>query len=158
LDIKQGSQDLIIQRKNFLSFDSKVRNLEEFKGIYSEIKPDLEKVSNLFIDIDAPVRFIGFLEALSEDCQLSLEISPQKSSKKQKEDKWSSFFFEITLVGSFPDFFKFLEKLEHGPYLVQVQGLKIKTFTAKELLSQGLKDYSLGDVRANLSIKTFVQE
>lgn len=153
-DIKKGSQDLLSQRKTLVSFEAKIENLGEFKIRYQEVEPSLEKIPQLFIDAEAPVEFIDFLEDEANLCQIPIEIS-SALPLQEKEDPWPSFSFQVTTISSFPQFLRFLEKLETGFYLIEIQNLNIKRLTEKELQTKDFESYRLGDVKTNLSFKVF---
>ena len=152
--IKKSSQDLLSQRQTLVSFEAKVESLERFKTLYLEIKPDLEKISTLLVNLEVPVEFISFLEETSQDCQVLMEISPT-SAARTKKDPWPSLAFQINSMSSFPKFLKFLEKLETSPYLIKIQNLNINKLGETGLPVETQWLISMGDVRANLLIKVF---
>ncbi len=157
LDIRKNSQELISARKDLIVFEEKIRNLEKFNTTYSELEPNFEKAFNLFIDIKAPVRFMESLEKISQDCQLQTEIFPVQTSST-REDKWSFLPLNITSVGHFPNFLKFLKKIEYSPYLIEIESLNIKRFTEKEIESAELENLVFGGVKTTLNIKVFTQQ
>lgn len=156
LEIKKISQDFSDQRQKLLTFEKKAENLEKFKIIFPEISSGLEKMDNLFINPEVPVDFIRFLEKISQDFQLSLKILPGPPLKIEK-DPWPSLSFQLSLAGSFPNFSKFLEKLESSPYLIEIQNLTISRLEENELKSKEFEKFSLGDVKANLSLKVYTK-
>lgn len=156
-DIRKNSQELISAQKDLIVFEAKIRNLEEFNTIHSELEPNFEKAFDLFIDPKAPVRFMESLEKISQDCQLQTEILPIQISKV-KEDKWSFLPLKITSAGSFPNFLKFLKKIEYSPYLIEIEGLSIKRFIEKQVESEEFENLVLWGVRTTLNIKVFTQQ
>jgi len=156
LDIRKNSQELISIQKDFIMFEAKIRNIEEFNTIYSEFEPNFEKAFNLFIDPKAPVRFMESLEKISQDCQLETEILPIQISKV-KEDKWSFLPLRITSVGYFPNFLKFLKKIEYSPYLIEIESLNIKRLTEKQVESKEFENLVSSSVKTTLNIKVFIQ-
>jgi len=156
LEIKKISQDFLSQKQKLVALEEKVENLEKFKIIFPEISPNLEKIDNLFVDPEMPVDFIRFLEETSQDFQVSLKISPGPIIKMEK-DPWSSISFQLGLVGSFPNFAKFLEKLESTFYLIEIQNLTITHLSGTELKSKEFEEFSLGDVKATLSLKIYTK-
>lgn len=155
-EIEQSSQDWIFQRKILLSFETKLNNLEAFRNIYPEIQANLEKITNLFVNPDVPVGFISFLETTAEDCQVAIEISSGFPSKVEG-DLWPSLSFQIISLGSLPNFLKFLERLESGPYLLEIHSLNISKLTEADFRREELRAFSPDDIRANLLIKTFIK-
>ncbi|MCX6759198.1 MAG: type 4a pilus biogenesis protein PilO [Candidatus Nealsonbacteria bacterium] len=147
--IKNNSKELIVQKEKFVALEEKITNLEKFKVLYAELQHFLKEIDNLFVDSGVPVEFISFLEKTSEKSQLKIEILPT-SDKKMEKDFWPFLTFQITSTGSFTNFLKFLEKLENGLYLVEVQNVSISKLT-------GDNDIVSDNVRANFSVKVFVK-
>lgn len=155
-DIRKNSQELISAKKDFIMFEAKIRNLEEFNTIKPELEPNFEKAFNLFIDSKGPVRFMESLEEISQDHQLQTEIFPIRVLKT-KEDKWSFLPLKITSIGYFPNFLKFLKKIESSPYLIEIEGLNIKRLIEKEIESKEFENLVLGAIKTTLNIKVFTQ-
>lgn len=145
-EIKKNSQQLILERQNLLSLESKIKSLENFGKRVQKLKPDLERIDSLFVELDLPVDFIRFLEKISLDSSVNIKISPSPSVKISG-DTWLSSNFQLSLAGSFPRFLKFLGKLENSQYLIESQSLSISRLT----------DADLGDIKASLSIKVFTR-
>jgi len=161
LEIKKNSQDFLFQKQELMTLEEKAENLEKIRILFLEISPGLEKIDNLFVDPKVPVDFIRFLEKTSQDSQLSLKISPGPSLKIEK-DPWPFIVFQLSLAGSFPNLAKFLEKLESAFYLIEIQNLTITRLSETELIQPFLEKemgeiYSLGDVKATLSLKVYTK-
>ncbi len=156
-DIRKNSQELISAKKDLIVFEAKIRNLEEFNTTYSELEPNFEKAFNLFIDPKAPVRFMESLEKISQDCQMQTEIFPVQTSRV-REDRWSFLPLKITSVGYFPNFLKFLKKIEYSPYLIEIESLRINGLTEREIESKEFENLVFGGVRTTLDIKVFTQQ
>jgi len=154
--IKISSQDLLSQRKTLISFEAKLESFERFKNLYPQIQPDVEKISTLLVSAEVPVEFITFLENTARDCQVSLDIG-SAAQGESKEDPWPFLALKMSSVSSFPNFLKFLDKLEASPYLIEVQNLNISKVTQTGLLTEEGKAFSTGDVQATLSIKVFTK-
>ena len=155
-DIKNNSQELISKKQEMAVLEAKIKNIEEFKKNYREINPNLEKIATLFVESAVPIEFIDFLEKTSRDCQTSIKISPSLVVKIPK-DPWPSIAFQITSVGSFPNFLKFLEKLESSKYLIEIQNLNISRLTEAELKLKEFEKFSLGDVKTIFSLKVYTK-
>lgn len=134
----------------------KIGNLGKFQTLWQEIEPSFQKIEKLFIDPEAPVEFISFLEKISKDCQMAIKISSTPSSGTEK-DPWPSLFFQISSATSSPKFLKFLEKLETSPYLIEISSLNVRELTEAELKSKEFEGRSLGDVAAALSLKVYIR-
>lgn len=155
-DIKKISQELISKKEKIVFLEGKIKNILEFRENYKERKENLEKIERLFVKAEVPIEFINFLEKTAQDSQISIKISFTQIPISSK-DPWSSIFFQITSIGSFPNFLKFFEKIESGQYLIEVQNLNISRLTESELKSKELEGFSLGDVKTNLSLKVYAK-
>lgn len=153
-DIGTSSEELILEKQTLTSLEAKIKNIEDFRKNYQETKENLEKTKNLFIKFKAPISFIYFLEKSAQVSQIPLEIFPSQV-KENKEGVWSYIVFKIDSVCSFPNFLKFLEKLESSPYLIEIYGLTITKLTENDLKREEFENYSLGDINISLSIKVF---
>ena len=74
--IKKNSEELINQKQKINFLEEKIKNIEEFKENQDEIGKNLEKTKTLFVESEAPVNFIGFLEQIAKESHLSIKISP----------------------------------------------------------------------------------
>jgi len=156
-DIKNYSNEIISQKKEILSLENKINDIEKFKKNYAKIKPSLEKIETLFTNSEAPIDFISFLEKTSQDCQVSIKIAPAAITKENGEKPWPSLSFSITSAGSFPNFLRFLEKIESGPYIIEIQNLSIKRLMEAELKLKEFENLSLGDIQASFLIMVFAK-
>lgn len=150
--IKKISENLILEKRKLLSFRAETEDLREIKISYQKWQENLEKIDKLFIDSEIPIDFINFLEKNATDSNLLIEIGPVVKSEA-KIDPWPSLFFNITASGYFPNFFKFLGKLENSPFLVEISDLNIKRINEK--ISP--EDSSPGNIKATFSIKVFAK-
>lgn len=151
-EIIKTSEELLLQKSNLLSFSEGVKNLKSSEEFYETNLENIEKIDEQFVDSEIPIEFIRFLEKNATDSQLSIEVSPLTTVKKETE-LWSSIFFQISTKGSFSNFLKFLEKLENGPYLIEVINLDLKRLAEKKTK----EEISSSDINAILSIKVFTK-
>lgn len=148
--IGENSKELFSQKANLVSLADKIDNLRKLEKVYRDYEPDFKKIDGLFIDSEVPVEFIAFLENVVKECSLNVKISPSLS-QESKEYPWLFVNFQINANGSFPNFLKFLEKLENSPYLTEIQGISI-TKTSNE------EDDSEAEVKAVFSVKVYAKE
>lgn len=141
--IKRNSQDLVRAKEELTLFQTKLQEVEQTRESYNKLKSDLDKIDNFFVDCEVPIDFIKFLEKTASDAGLSIDISPV-SLKIGEAASWNSIGFSLILIGSFPDFSKFLEKIETAPYLLEVQGLGVKRY-----------EISPSNIKADLTIKVY---
>ncbi len=131
--IRNNSQDVLFQKQKLAVLESKINSLEKFKIIYKDLEEIIIKIEDLFADPKVPVGFITFLENTAEESQLSIKISPVTLSKSE-QDPWPSLGFRVASKGDFPDFLKFLEKLENSHYLIEFQDLSVDSLSRSSLL------------------------
>lgn len=144
-EIKKESQNLISQKRTLVELTTKTQNLKKFQATYNTYQENLEKIDKLFVNPTEPLNFIEFLETEAADSQLLIEIFPSPS-QEIAVDPWPSLNFQLTLIGSFPNFLKFLEKLESSSYLIEVLNLNIRRLTENE-----------GDINVTLLIKIYTK-
>jgi Tfp pilus assembly protein PilO len=155
-EIKESSQELISQKQTLSTFEAKVKNLEEFRDIYEEIEPNLQKVASFFVNPELPLGFINFLEASAQEFQLSIKIASY-SLGESEEDHWPFLVLNITSVGAFSNLMNFLEKLEASPYLLEINNLSINKLTEIDIRREEFEGFTVEDVRAALSIKVYTK-
>lgn len=155
-DIRAESGQLIAEKNNLSSLESKIKNLENFRQKHEELKPDLEKADSLLVQAQLPVDFIRFLEQVSAEADINLKISPGPAVKTSK-DPWSSSNFQLALAGSYPDILQFVSKLQNGSYLMIFQNLNFSRLAETELKSKEFNRFVSGDVRGNISVKVYAK-
>lgn len=121
--IKKNSDDLFSKKQSISVLKNQVAQVENFKKIYNEYRPSLEKTDQLFIDLENPVNFIKFLEKTASDSGIESEISLSPYSLKEEE---SSITFQFFSTDDFLKILKFTKAIESGPYLVEIKNLIIK--------------------------------
>ncbi len=160
--IKKHSEELVSEREGLISLTNEIENLETSEKFYKANQANLEKIEELLINREVPIEFITFLEQNAENSQLESKISLLASGGKET-DPWPSLSFQVLLKGSFPDFLKFLERLENGPYLTEILNLNIQKATKgspQALFSPSpeSRELPLSEVNATLSIKVFTKK
>jgi len=149
-EIKQNSEELVSVKNNLASLGDQVSEVEKFEINYVSYRADLEKIDRLYVDSKNPAEFFEFLEKTADECQVAMEVSLAENSSS----KASSFVgFKIFSTGEFSKVLKFLEKLEAGQYLVEVQELSISSSEQ----SGAAKKTSTKQVDANFLIRAFTK-
>ncbi|MCH8741391.1 hypothetical protein IH779_00570 [Patescibacteria group bacterium] len=120
--IKNISKDLVSQNSEIFLLEQREDNLKNLKKIYNSNQKNLEKIDASSVNLNTPIGFIGFLEKIAVDSQAGVEISLTEG----KSSFENSLLFSVSLGSSFPNFLKFLEKLENGPYFIEVSSLNIR--------------------------------
>ena len=156
-DIRESSRQFDLQRKALILFQKQLQEFEDFKSHSGFYQSNLEAIEKLFVDPEAPVDFIQFLEEESQNLSLLIKISPAQIIPKEK-DPWQSIGFRVSLTGSSPNCLKFLEKLQASPWLLEIQRIEARRISEKELQSEELKDFSLGDIFFSIILKVYTKE
>ena len=123
--VRNNSQELILAKRELVLFKTKTEEFEQCKEAYGGLKTDLEKIDELFINPDVPVDLIKFWRKTANDSGLLIDISPT-SVEATETTSWDSIGFRLSLIGSFSNFLRFLEKIETAPYLIEIQNLSAK--------------------------------
>ena len=147
-EIRANSQELISLKNKLASFQKETENLQQLSKTYQNYQKNLAKIDQIFIDPEVPIEFFKFLDENAALLQLEIEKSPV--SKQKTENEPPSLFFQISVSGSFPNFLKFLEKLENAPYLIDVLNLNVKKITSKEIQS--------ADIESTFLIKVYTKK
>lgn len=155
-EIKKRSEELLLEKKKIIFLTKEKENLENIKNLYDFYQLDIEKLEEIFIEPEIPIGFISFLESTASSSYVQLKISSM-TKKLEKKDPWPSLSFQLLLIGSSPNFLKFLEKLENSPYLIEVLDLNIRKITEKEIKPEEFKKIPSADASAILSIKVFTK-
>jgi hypothetical protein len=155
--IKKQSQNLLTLRQKMVEKEAELKNIQNLKSTEKEINPALEKVEKIFFNEEAPIDFINFLERISQDCQISIEkISPILPQKKATSTL-SEVDFQIAGFSTFKNAVCFLEKLEFGPYLIQISNLNLSKLTEEELKAKNFQGFSLNDVKLNIVFRVYTK-
>lgn len=149
--IQEASKDLIFFKQRFLTLQKEEKNLQQLKAVYQTYEPHFKEISQVFVNYEGPVKFIEFLEKTAQISQQEIDISLSYIKKEKENEFWPSLAFRISTKGSFPDFLKFLSKLENSPYLVEILNLNIKKTTKTPQISPK------SEVESNILIKVFAK-
>ena len=144
-DITKGAKELLSKREKLASLEVKTQKAAVLRKKLQVLKSDLEKIQNLFVDFQMPIEFLQFLEETAKNCDVSVDIS--LLGKREKE-----LDLRLSLIGTFPNCLKFLDKLESAPYLV-----KIGDFTARKLEKIEQKEASMQNVKFDFSIEVLTR-
>lgn len=167
-EIKKNSQNLFLQKKKIILLAQERENLKKMEDIFKTYQSDLDKIENLLVDPETPIEFISFLEKNAQVTGVELEISsmtkrtptlpPPSQRAPEKKEPWPSLSLQLLVVGSFPNFLEFLEKLETSPYLIEILNLNSRRLTERELKSKEFEKFSLGDTSTSLSVKVYTKQ
>jgi len=159
-DIKKSSENLILTKDNIAVLKEQALKTENFENNYPIYGPNLQKIDQMFVDLNNPVDFIEFLETTAAGLQATSQISLPRSSPKQTNQNF--IIFQFSSKGSFSNILSFIKEVESGPYLIELENLTIQNFQENQTQAASKKniskDYSARQVEAVLAIKVFTQK
>jgi hypothetical protein len=155
-EIRKNSQMTLSEKNKILSMSAEEENTKKAEVLYKSHQSDLDTIGNLLVNSEAPLEFINFLEKNANLCRIHLEISSM-TKNTEKGGPWPSLSLQVLVVGSFSDFLKFLEKLENGPYLIEILGINTDLISEEKLMTGEFGKLSPTDTSTILSIKVFVR-
>jgi len=149
--ISKASSSLLSYKKRLALIKGEIANFQDFETHRQLYLKNLQEMDNLvqeqlFIDKEIPSDLVNFCqkEALEKNLQLKitpLVISPQK--EKERKPPFDFLDLSIKVEGSFPEFLRFLKRLENSPWLIEVRQVNISKQEEK--------------INANLLIRGYVK-
>lgn len=152
--MKKNSDELLGAKETYSALQEQIDNLEQFKATRQVLEGDRTRADALFIDPDMPLRFVQLLEDIADASQIIISISPV-GSKGTKGDTWPSMAFRISAAGSAVGCFKFLERLETAPSLLEIQNFSISAINEEEALNRKQLGLPMGEVKADFLLKVY---
>jgi len=146
LGIRQNSETFIAQRGILAELEKKSENLKRFQSTYEIYRANLKKIDQLFVDKEEPVVFIEFLEKEAARSKLTIDLTPL-TVKGEGEGVWPSTSFQVSMVGSFPNFLQFLDKIESSPHLIALSDFS---------LNKSAKNTN-GDIAISFQMKVYIR-
>ena len=149
IEIRARSEELVLEKDQVSSLNIKINELDNFEKEYDNYLPNLQKIEQMFVDPQDPIDFIEFIEDVASDSKIILQVSPQFSS----QSKSKNIIFQLSGRGNFYDLSVFLERLEHSPYLVNIESLNVSSRKDGGVLTEvTVRDLS-GEIKADLLIE-----
>ncbi|MDP2641192.1 MAG: hypothetical protein Q8P39_01470 [Candidatus Yanofskybacteria bacterium] len=139
--IAMNSKNLEAQYVKVLKASSAEVEAAEFLKFSQARAESFEQIESIFVDAETPVGFIEFLEEIAASSNLALKITPG-TPKKQKGISWPVMDFQLASSASYPDFLRFLEKLENGPNLLSLKNTSLTRDRAVVGQENGAKEVS----------------
>lgn len=121
--------------------------LKKLEADYTNIKHDIYLIEEGFLSPDQIVGFFIDLENMAANTLNRLEIEAMEFP-----------VFNLYLLGSFSNSMKFLGWLENSKYFVDVDSIKIRRFSERDLLKTEDEGVSVGDVKTSLEIKVYPED
>ena len=147
--IRKDSRHLEVQYVKVLTAVSAEKEAAEFLKLSQAKEEDFKTIENIFVDAETPIGLIRFIEEIAATSNLAVKITPGTAAK-QKGVPWPVMDFQLASSTSYPVFLRFLEKLENGPHLLEVQN----TSLTRDRPSVG-EENSAKDVSFTLLVQVF---
>lgn len=154
--IKKSSEAFLSEKNKIVSLSKEKESRETLEDLYKNYQSDLDKIEKVFVDSEVPIEFINFLERTASTSNARLKILSM-AIEKEGEGLWPSLSFQLSVIGSFPDFSGFLEKLESSSYLIETIKLSTRALSEKETKSKEFEGFVSTDTNTLLSIKVFAR-
>jgi len=122
--IQHNSEILTLQKVKLVELEEKSESLKRFQSTRDIYQANLEKMDRLFVDGEEPVEFIEFLEKESAAFKLTINLTPL-TLKVGEDDNWPSTSFQIDMTGAFPNFLRFLDRIESSASLVVLSNFSL---------------------------------
>ena len=157
LEIKNNSAELINIKTDLVQPNDSLHGVSKLQKEYQLVEPDFNKIKSFFIDPNAPVDFIKFLETIAKDSSVSIKISPI-TMEASETDPWKFLSYQISSNGSYDNIMEFLERVENSNYLIKIQNLELRKAAIADSGLPLQRKAVLGDMSLNLTIKVFSNE
>ena len=155
-EIEKETKEFTAVKKDFLLAQQKMKKFEEIKNLYFSLEPDVTKAQELLVDSDTPLAIIEFWEKTAKDSNVLIEILPA-SSKAPENDFWNSIFFRVTAVSSFTNFLKFFQKIETGPFLIEIQNIVARRLIEQEISQEKYQSVADAEINVAITFKVYVR-
>ena len=143
-DIKKTAAFAEESKDRMISLETIDENyLEQVETDYQDISVNLDLVRNGLVDKSKAVKFFEALESIASSTNNELEINASEFPT-----------LTLNLVGSFPDFMKFLGWLENGYYFIKVDSINVNRVGERE----GTESVAAGEIKTNLKITVYTKE
>lgn len=154
-DIQGSSNDLVSAKDRIIALNAQIKETRNFNKNYQAYKANLDKIDQLFVDPNDPVKLIEFLENTASSSRATAQVS-LLTPQQEGQDFIS---FQVACRGGFSDVLDFSKKVEAGPYFIEIESLTIQN---AELPVSGqsnvIADYSSRTVNATFVIKVFTKK
>lgn len=155
--VRAHSQNLARQKVTLNLFQAQLSSLSDFQKKYSLYQDYLEKIASSFVDPAAPISFMEFLEAQAGRANLLINISAISPSLTPS-GPWLSTELTVSLGGTIENCLRFLEELQHSPWLVEVSRLDIRKSSEGDFGRIKSEKMRAGDFSCSVSLKVFSEK
>jgi len=122
-DIKEAASRIGVQRGEIADYDFRIANARKFMLFSKSQSYGLEKAEGVFADSRMPLDLINSIEAAAEISDVAIEFLP--SLPQDPLDGWPFVKIEINASGAVPAILRFVERMENGRYLMEIESVDI---------------------------------
>jgi Tfp pilus assembly protein PilO len=144
--IKKSSLEYLRYKERIATIKAELSNFKDFEKNHRLYLKGLEEMEELvsgqlFVDREVPTELVNFCQTEAQKNNLALAITPL--SLKEKKEPFDFVALQMRLEGQFPDFLRFLKRLENSQWLINTE----KVFLSREK----------GKIEASLIIKAYAK-
>jgi hypothetical protein len=148
--IKYDFEKIANQKSETEMLEKEISTIENFQKEKQKYQDFFSKLKKSFANKEIPVDFIDFLEKNASSCQAKIEIYSQKAEK-------DSLVFSLRLTAQPKNLLCFLQKIENGYFLVQVEKLSVVKISEKEEGAEKSQEFSPAGAKADFQIRVLAK-
>ncbi|MBA3047432.1 type II secretion system protein M [Patescibacteria group bacterium] len=130
-DIKKIKNEVEAERIDLEKKYIKGQSLKQLKENLQEIKPDLEKLNNVFVINEQELDFITTLENFAHENNVEQKINMDAFKNLDKSKALQEIRLNLSLAGGFTELLNYLADLESSHYYITVNSLEVSSASAK---------------------------
>lgn len=139
--------EISVLKKEVVKESIPLKNISETRSKTQQLQNIEEELNSLIIEENQVVSFIGIVEDLSSQNNLSIEINNVDFSEPEKENDLGSLGMTFQVRGAWSSVTRFITEIENVSYLVNIESLRLSAFS-----NSGGVGWS-----ANISLKGFTK-
>ncbi|KKR04141.1 MAG: hypothetical protein UT31_C0002G0010 [Parcubacteria group bacterium GW2011_GWF2_39_13b] len=147
--ISRASSDLLGLGNDLAKIQEEQKNFGRFEKEYRAIKPEAEKISDVFIEKGKAIDFIIALEKIAQQSGNQVQIQVMET----KQELTENIDFQVSLWGEFSNLVKFIAYLDNLSYLNQVDVIQIERVNQDDS-KRGIRE---GEISSVLQIRAFFE-
>ncbi len=151
-DIKKIAQAIVNQEAIAANYDYRIANAREFTLFAKEEKNGLEVIETVFVDDAMPLDLINSIEKAALDSGVGIEFLPLSAQNLSAD--WPFLKIEMNLSGKFGGVWRFLEKMENNPYLMEIESVDV---VLNELSGRKLSGVGDNSVKTHILLKVYAK-
>lgn len=151
---KASSRAFASQKALLDLIETRIEEIRGFQDGHSELKQNLERIENSFIEPGSPVNFLDYLEEGAGLTDVVIKVRPL-STELEPDDLWLSIGFRVNAGGSAENCLRFLEVLEQSNWLFEILQFNLQKVPEENPYYKEFKSLEPGDAYMSLVIKAY---